>query len=431
MLPKGYEQVRVLGVGGFGEVVLARQVGLDRLVAVKRLRARDLAGPDEVARFHREAQVLAALKHPAIVRVYDFRREGGDATLVMEYVEGASLADLIGELTPARALRALDDVAEALHTAHEHHVIHRDVKPDNVFVLRDGHAKLGDFGLARAVADPSVFRTTDGDIRCTPAYFAPELGQQLGEPDARSDAYAFAVMAYEVLTGRLPYDDVGGLALIAAHWTREPPDPADLVPGFPPEASAALLAGLAKDPSVRLSPRQLVARLRTATAWPELPRRTGGRAPRTQALAPPVPVPTLPRRAARRWPLVLTAALVLGGAIAYGTTRTGAHPALTVSDVRLTAEPANGVGHCPRARFLFLGVVATNGGAGSLRLQWTRPDGVLTAPESIKVGAGQRSVRVSLDLVVTGQRPVNGAAVLHLLAPDVRDTTLEGIHYSC
>jgi hypothetical protein len=104
---------------------------------------------------------------------------------------------------------------------------------------------------------------------------------------------------------------------------------------------------------------------------------------------------------------------------------------LTVSDVRLTAEPANGVGHCPRARFRFLGVVATNGGAGSLRLQWTRPDGVLTAPESIKVGAGQRSVRVSLDLVVTGQRPVNGAAVLHLLAPDVRDTTLEGIHYSC
>ena len=163
-LPAGYELVHVLGSGGFGEVVLARQTSLNRLVAIKRIHAYALAEADALERFRREARVLAALDHRAIVRVYDFRRDSADATLIMEYVDGDTLSEHIerGSLPASAALTILRDVAEALHTAAAEGVVHRDVKPDNVFVLRSWRAKLGDFGLARIVSDPSVFRTAGG-----------------------------------------------------------------------------------------------------------------------------------------------------------------------------------------------------------------------------------------------------------------------------
>jgi serine/threonine-protein kinase len=434
-LPKGYELVRLLGTGGFGEVLLARQTALDRLVAVKRLHGRLLADEEDLARFHREAQVLSRLHDPTIVRVIDFRRDSADAVLVMEYVEGRSLAEMLeeGALAPAGIVAVLADAARALSAATAAGVVHRDVKPDNVFVLTDGRAKLGDFGLARAVADPAVFQTTDGSLRCTPAYFAPELGQGAGEPDARSDAYAFAVMAYEALTGHLPYEDLDAVAMIVAHYQRTPPDPTTLVPGFPPAASAALLAGMAKDPAVRLLPAELVARLQQVDprSWPR-PVRTTTRAPATvRSTAPPPVVPALPRSRRRRAPLVAGAVAVVAVAgLAAVLLRGGGDPAvpLVVSAPEVTVATTGG---CPSATYVFDGGLSANGTTGVVRVQWTRPDGVLTDPVSIPVAAGQRHVTTRLRFTVTGRRPLTARALLHVLTPQQLTATSAPIRYTC
>ena len=171
-VPQGYEYVRRLGAGGFGEVFLARHVTVGRLVAIKRILPRALSDADNVERFRREARVLAATDSPAVVRVFDLSTQDGSLYLVMEYVPGNTLTDLIdGEPLPAAdGLRILADVAEALREMASHGLVHRDVKPGNVLVLPDGHAKLADFGLARAIADTSAFRTAGGTPSGTPAY---------------------------------------------------------------------------------------------------------------------------------------------------------------------------------------------------------------------------------------------------------------------
>ena len=297
-LPQGYDLVRVLGAGGYGEVLLARQVSLDRLVAVKRIHAYLLTGPDDQARFRREARVLAALDAPTVVRVHDFVSQDSCAYLVMEHVPGRSLAELLdaGALPAPVALPVLRDVAEALRAANARGIVHRDIKPDNVFVLPDGRAKLGDFGLARVTADPAVFRTADGTMSGTPAYFAPESG--LDDPDVRSDAYSFAAMAFEVLTGRLPFDLADPAQMLAAHLSTPAPAADQLVAGFPPAAARALEAALSKDPQTRPLPWQLVEQLEAVPAshWPAdggaAPLRPG-RAPQTVRTDSP-PVPRLP-----------------------------------------------------------------------------------------------------------------------------------------
>lgn len=432
-LPRGYELVRPLGAGGFGEVLLARQTALERLVAIKRLHGHLLSDEEDLERFHREAQVLARLHDPTIVRVIDFLRDGPDAVLVMEYVDGQAFSDLLeqGALPPTAVVSVLADAAQALHAAAANGVVHRDVKPDNVFVLRDGRAKLGDFGLARAVADPAVFRTSDGSLRCTPAYLAPELGQGLGEPDERSDAYAFAVMAYEALTGRLPYGGLDPLAMIVAHYQRTPPDPATLVPGFPPAAATALLAGMAKDPSTRLLPGELAARLASVdrAAWPQGVR-SETRAPDTVVAAAPPRVPDLPGRR-RRWPragllLGAVAAAAVAGLLVLGGG--GTSPALTVSSPSVTVTAT---GACPAATYVFEGTLTSNGSAGVVRVRWTRPDGYLTAPVSITVPEGRRRVSARLRVEVRGQQPLSAPAVLHVLSPQALSATSAPVRYSC
>lgn len=429
----GYETLRVLGAGGFGEVVLARHLALDRLVAVKRIHRHALAGSEALERFRREAIVLAGLEHPAVVRVYDFRSEDGDAVLVMEYVEGASLLDLMerGPVPVAAALKALSDVADALTAGAGHGIAHRDVKPGNVFVLPDGHAKLGDFGLARVVSDPSVFRTSDGSSIGTPAYFPPESGQGLSEPDARSDAYSFAVMAYEVLTGRLPYEGLGAVAMIAAHWTQEPPAPTDLVPGFPTEASEALLEGLSKDPARRPLPAELVRRLAAVpvTAWPAPPARASTRAPQTVIARPRQPVPPAPAspRRTRTWVL---AAVPLLGVAAVVVAQGRSDPArLEVTSVSVTVTPA--FGRCPSARFAFTALLRTNGSAGTLSGTWTQPDGTAEPPFALRVAKGQRTAKAVLTVSVGGARPLRGSAVLTLAGQGAQRATSPPVDYAC
>lgn len=320
-VPKGYEFIRLLGAGGHGEVVLARHRALGREVAIKRILARHVSDEQASERFRREAKVLASTSSPTVVKVYDLIREDTAAYLVMEHVMGSSLSEILdgGPVPAADALPILRDVAEALAVMQARGVVHRDVKPGNVFVLTDGSAKLGDFGLARVVNDASIFRTAGPSDLGTPAYFPPEVSQDGAEPDSRSDAYSFAVMAYEVLTGRLPFTAPNPMSMITAHWLREPTEPREHLPGFPDAAWTALRSGLAKDPSLRSSPTDLVDQLAVvpADAWPAVERAVAVATGARRTVAPAVrPVPKLPRS---RWParrvlsiaLPVTLALVL------------------------------------------------------------------------------------------------------------------------
>ncbi|MFP5220079.1 MAG: serine/threonine-protein kinase [Actinomycetes bacterium] len=445
-LPRGYEPVRVLGSGGYGEVVLAKQMSLNRMVAVKRIHAYLLTGPDDQARFRREAQVLAALDAPCIVRVHDFITEGPAAFLVMEHVPGQTLAELLdaGPVPVQQALVVLRDVAEALRTADRNGVVHRDVKPGNVFVLPDGRAKLGDFGLARVMTDPSVFRTTDGTVAGTPAYFPPESGAS--DPDIRSDAYSFGAMAFEVLTGRLPFEGEDTAQLLAAHLTAPPPAADELVPGFPPAAARALEAALAKEPAARLLPWELVDRLERVPAeqWPgaTAAARTGA-APETVRTSPPPmaspAVPALPRRRSRtRRALLgvvafaaLTAAAVVGSSVLRDEQGDADEVApLAVQGVQVSVDPADGVGSCPRARYEFTASLQT-AGAGTARVVWTRPDGRTTEPAELEVQPGQTTATAVLAFEVTGELPLEGAAVLQVLEPTALTATSPPVTYRC
>ena len=434
-MPPGYEFVRHLGSGGFGEVNLAEQVSLGRLVAIKHIHAYVLTDDDSLARFRREARTLAAMNHPAVVKVYDFQTGRGDATLIMEYVPGLSLADRLeaGPLSIPAAMAVLSDVAAALSAAAAQGVAHRDVKPGNVFVLPTGRAKLGDFGLARVVSDASVFRTQDGRETGTPAYFPPELSQGLVEPSATTDAYSFAVMAYEVLTGRQPFTGAGPIAIIAAHWTEQPPDPRELISGFPEVAARALLAGLDKSPGARPMPTELVHRIASVPldAWPAAVTRTrpsGAEAvPRAAAtihVSDPLPSPGVPvahgaNRRPRRGVLLAggIAVAVAVAALAVRLLAAGPGAPLAVEHVTLRADPESGVGRCPDARFEVTAAIATNGSPGVLEWQWTQPDGRTSEVQHVEVLAGQQVVSAQLKFEVRGARPLHGQAVLNVLMP--------------
>ena len=449
-VPQGYEFVRVLGSGGFGEVVLAKHLALGRLVAIKRIHAVALSDAESVARFRREAQLLATLDCPSVVRVYDLVVGPRQAHLVMEYVPGQALSDLValGPLPAAQGLRVLRDTAAALQAAAGRGIVHRDVKPHNIFVLPDGRAKLGDFGLARAVSDPGMFRTTVGVALGTPAYYPPELGQGAGEPDARSDAYSFAVVAYETLTGRRPYDEPDAIALITAHWRLEPPDPRTMLPGLPAKGAAALLAGLAKDPARRLLPTDLVGRLEEipSAAWPEVQR---AQAPPVAAhrTAPTVVVPAQPalgeapssgistapavprrRRRARLAVGVGLAVVVVAGLVAWST-RDDAPTVLEVVSVQLGTDPDPAVAICPNGTIELLATVATNGAAGELTLRWTGPGGDMLSEQAVTARAGQRDLETRLRLSLSGRQPLSGPATVMVVGSDLSDSS--PVDYRC
>ena len=282
--PAGYRYLRHLGAGGFGDVHLAEHVMTGRRVAIKYIQRHLLSDPEVLARFRREAQILAATDVPTVVRVYELDTSGDPAHLVMEYVPGVTLWDLMEQapLPASQGLSVMRDVAHALRVMAERGLVHRDIKPSNVFVLPDGRAKLGDFGLARAVADDGGFRTA-GAPAGTPAYFPPEVSSGDAEATVESDAYSFAIMVYEVLTGSRPITAPDAISLITAHWTQEPMPVTEAMPGFPASVAPVLMRALAKAPAGRSLPHELMAALDAVPAdeWPTNDR-------------PAVPVPDAP-----------------------------------------------------------------------------------------------------------------------------------------
>ena len=252
LVDKRYVVMRSLGMGGMGEVYLAHDEVLGRDVALKMLSGR-YAGDEGLAeRFRREALSAASLSHPNIVQVYD-RGETEDATpyIAMEYVPGGTLQEQIEERGPFEAREAVAvaaQIAEALWAAHEHGVIHCDIKPQNVLMGSSGDLKVTDFGIAKAAS--AVTGSVSGAVFGTAGYISPE--QALGEPvGPASDLYSLGVVLYEMLTGELPFTADNSIAVCMKHVTEPPRPPRELNPAIPAEMDALVVKLLAKNPADR------------------------------------------------------------------------------------------------------------------------------------------------------------------------------------
>jgi len=252
-----YELGEIIGFGGMSEVHLARDLRLHRDVAVKVLRADLARDPSFYLRFRREAQNAAALNHPAIVAVYDT----GEATtasgplpyIVMEYVDGVTLRDIVhndGPMPPRRALEVIADACQALNFSHQHGIIHRDVKPANIMISDAGAVKVMDFGIARALADTGNKVTQTAAVIGTAQYLSPE--QARGESvDARSDVYSLGCVLYEMLTGEPPFVGDSPVAVAYQHVREDPIPPSQKRAGISAELDAVVLKALTKNPDNR------------------------------------------------------------------------------------------------------------------------------------------------------------------------------------
>jgi serine/threonine-protein kinase len=223
-----------IAAGGMGEVFLARDAVLEREVAIKVLHRQLASDGGFVDRFRREARAAAGLSHPNIVAVFDWGAVDGIYYMVMEYARGQSAREILnaeGLLAPAQAADILIQVLSALDHAHRQGIVHRDIKPENVMVTREGVVKVADFGLARAYADAQI--TEAGTVTGTVQYLAPE--QLQGEPaDPRTDLYSLGVVAYELLTGRLPFTGETPMAIAYKHLHERVPAPSSSNPAVPP-----------------------------------------------------------------------------------------------------------------------------------------------------------------------------------------------------
>jgi len=249
----GYEVEAVLGRGGMGIVFRARHLRLNRLVALKMLLGSAYAGPEDRARFQREAEAGAGLRHPHIVAVHDVGEHDGRPYFTMEYVEGGSLAErLAGTPQPARQAAALlAALAEAVQVAHQGGIVHRDLKPANILLTADGTPKITDFGLAGHLKGGAGL-TQSGDLLGTPSYMAPE--QALGQPRVIGpavDIYALGATLYELLTGRPPFRAESAAETVMQVILQEPVPPSRLNPKVPHDLQTICLKCLNKEPARR------------------------------------------------------------------------------------------------------------------------------------------------------------------------------------
>lgn len=264
VLAKRYELLDKVGSGGTGTVYRARDLRKRQTVAVKLLHASLTSDAAYAKRFRKEAAFAKSVNSPKIARVLNYDSDDGTPFIVMEFVEGITLKQLIderGPLDPGFALSVMVQVAEALHAVHAKGVIHRDIKPSNIKVLADGSVKVFDFGIAK---NEDATKTRVGEILGSLLYLAPE---QLsgGETDARSDIFSLGVVAYQMLAGRVPFEADNFMALMRMHAETTPPPLTDLVPGTPAVLSALVGRCLQREPADRFqSAEELLAAAKEA-----------------------------------------------------------------------------------------------------------------------------------------------------------------------
>src|SRR5215813_12066874 len=267
----GYRVDREIGQGAMGRVYLARDLALGREVAVKGIH-RDWDDDDQAReRLRREARLLARLRHPNIVQVYELLVVGRELWIVMEFVPGLSLTRC-GPWKPEQVVCLVRELASALAYAHASHIVHLDLKPSNVLISEDGMSRLTDFGVARFLAREAA-AGSGTVVYGTPAYLAPERCRgEAAKVDGRADVYSLAVMTYELLLGRLPFevDPDDPRRTLEAHAQEPVPRPRDLHPDFPQAIERVLLLGLTKDPRARPRATPFRSQMRAAAdrVWP-------------------------------------------------------------------------------------------------------------------------------------------------------------------
>ncbi len=249
-----YEIQSRIGRGGMADVLLARDLLLDRPVAIKVLFAEFATDPNFVERFRREAQAAANLNHPNIVGVYDWGKYGGTYFIAMEYVQGRTLADILranGRVSAVQAAEIASEVAAALGFAHRNGVVHRDIKPANILIGSSGQVKVADFGIARAMNSAADSNLTQvGLVMGTATYFSPEQAQG-AQPDPRSDLYSLGIVLYEMVGGKPPFAGDNPVS-IAYKQVHEAPQPLNhIAPDVPKPFEAIVAKLLAKNPEQR------------------------------------------------------------------------------------------------------------------------------------------------------------------------------------
>ncbi len=263
VLGERYQLQEPIGRGGMATIYRGRDMRMDRVVAIKVLREVYSTDPKFVTRFQREAKAASALQHPNIVQVFDYGQSDGNYFIVMELVEGTDLRRYLrsrGILATDRAIIIAHDVALGLGAAHRRAIVHRDVKPQNVLVGRDGSIKLTDFGIASVYKDINDERlTTTGMTLGTVQYYAPEQAQgEIVNPAA--DVYALGIVMYEMLTGRTPFDGDTPVAVAMQHIQDAPIPPSQLNPNIPPALEEIVLRCLEKIPEMRYRDGSTLAR---------------------------------------------------------------------------------------------------------------------------------------------------------------------------
>ncbi|WP_027363621.1 Stk1 family PASTA domain-containing Ser/Thr kinase [Desulfotruncus alcoholivorax] len=251
LLGNRYEIIEKIGGGGMAIVYKGKDTYLNRIVTIKILRPEFTSDEDFIRRFRREAQAVASLSHPNIVNIHDVGQEDGIHYLVMEYVRGDNLKEIInknGRLSPDEAIRFAVQVCDALEHAHQHNIVHRDVKPHNILVTEEGRAKLTDFGIAMEASAATITRTDT--IMGSVHYLSPEQARgEIATP--RSDIYAVGILLYEMLTGSKPYSGDTPIAVALKHIQETPRPIREVNPEVPRELAAVVMRAIEKNPENR------------------------------------------------------------------------------------------------------------------------------------------------------------------------------------
>lgn len=247
----GYQILEAIGQGGMATVYRAHQLSMKRDVAIKMLPRQFLSQTNSLERFKQEANIVARLEHRAIVPVHDYGEHEGVPYLVMRYMDGGSVDDLIyqGPVAPDRTLNILLQIAPALDYAHQSGVLHRDLKPSNILMDANGDAYLTDFGIARLLGEGSTSLTTTGVVG-TPSYMSPEQAQG-HDLDGRSDVYALGVVLFEMLVGSRPFEGETPYSVAVKHVTQAPPSAREKNPRLSTAIEQVLFKALAKNPHQR------------------------------------------------------------------------------------------------------------------------------------------------------------------------------------
>ncbi len=328
-----YDVEELVGHGGMSSVYKARDVLLERHVALKVLHEQYSNDEDFVERFKREARAVAQLQHPNIVTVIDRGEEDGRQYIVFEYVDGENLKERVvrnGRLEVREALEIAVEVARGLAFAHEQGLVHRDVKPQNILLNGDGRAKVTDFGIARTVDVDGMTQT--GTILGTSNYIAPEQASG-GRVDGQSDVYALGAVLYELLTGEVPFPGESFVVVAMKHMHEPAPSLLDVRGDVPLRVAAAVDRALEKDPEQRFPTMDaFAAELEACLA--ELDRGDAGDA--TMVIPPAAPTPKPRHRKVSRWPIVIgvlalaaIAAIVIGLLAIPGKNDSSPPPATT------------------------------------------------------------------------------------------------------